>query len=83
MTGGIGIDLKNWTRKEAVMKVLGIGVNVPLRHVLVDPLRHGDTDPVQVTCAERRYGTFYIMDASTDAYAASVALQAETPNAPR
>ncbi|MEO1223290.1 MAG: 4'-phosphopantetheinyl transferase superfamily protein [Pseudomonadota bacterium] len=77
-----GLFLKNWTRKEAVMKALGIGIDVPLRQVLIDPPKHGDADPVQVSCAERRYGTFYIIDASTDAYAASIALQGETLNAP-
>lgn len=65
--------LRNWTRKEAVMKVLGIGIHVPLRKVRINPPVHRDTDPVQVTCGSEEYGTFYIIDASTDDYVASVA----------
>jgi len=67
--------LKSWTQKEAVMKVLGIGVTVPLRDIHIDPPLFEDVDPVTVTCRSENYGSFSIVDASTDEYAASIAYQ--------
>jgi 4'-phosphopantetheinyl transferase len=67
--------LKSWTQKEAVMKVLGIGVTVPLRDIHIVPPLYEDIDPVTVTCRDENYGSFTIVDASTDEYAASIAYQ--------
>lgn len=67
--------LQSWTQKEAVMKVIGIGVTVPLRDVHIDPPLYEDVDPVTVTCRSENYGSFTIVDASTEDYAASIAYQ--------
>lgn len=67
--------LQNWTRKEAVMKVLGIGLNVPLKEILIDPPLYEDMEAVTVSRGAESYGTFNIIDVSTDDYVAAIAFQ--------